>query len=86
MFNYRVSWANGKSRDLPWRHWFRFSKEIRDIRREDLVAFCRLSRQIRGYLFVVKVKVNQSHYYSEVPRGFQEVKVPRLRDNSPGWW
>jgi len=28
-----------------------------------------------------KVKVNQSHYRPEVPRGFQEVKVPRLRDN-----
>ena len=34
----------------------------------------------------VKVKVNQSHYRSEVPRGFQEVKVPRLRDNGPEWW
>ena len=22
----------------------------------------------------------------EVPRGCQEVKVPRLRDNGPGWW
>jgi hypothetical protein len=33
-----------------------------------------------------KVKVNQSHYRPEVPRGFQEVKVPRLRDNGPGWW
>ena len=22
----------------------------------------------------------------EVPREFQEVKVPRLRDNGPGWW
>ena len=31
-------------------------------------------------------KVNQSHYRPEVPRGFQEVKVPRLRDNGPGWW
>ena len=29
-------------------------------------------------------KVNQSHYRPEVPRGFQEVKVPRLRDNGPG--
>jgi len=28
-------------------------------------------------------KVNQSHYRPEVPRGFQEVKVPRLRDNDP---
>ena len=30
--------------------------------------------------------MNQSHYRPEVPRGFQEVKVPRLRDNGPGWW
>ena len=30
--------------------------------------------------------INQSHYRPEVPRGFQEVKVPRLRDNGPGWW
>jgi len=22
----------------------------------------------------------------EVPRVFQEVKVPRLRDKGPGWW
>ena len=29
---------------------------------------------------------NQSHYRPEVPRGFQEVKVARLRDNGPGWW
>jgi len=27
-------------------------------------------------------KVNQSHYRPEVPKGFQEVKVPRLRDNA----
>jgi len=32
------------------------------------------------------MKANQSHYRPEVPRGFQEVKVPRLRDNGPGWW
>ena len=31
-------------------------------------------------------KANQSHYRPEVPRVFQEVKVPRLRDNVPGWW
>ena len=31
-------------------------------------------------------KVNQSHYRPEVPRGFQEVKVPRLRDTDSGWW
>jgi len=28
-------------------------------------------------------EVNQSHYRPEVPRGFQEVKVPRLHDNGP---
>jgi len=42
-------------------------------------------------LFVVmnikkKVKLHQYHYRSEVPRAFQQVKVPRLRDNGPGWW
>ena len=31
-------------------------------------------------------KVNQSRYRREVPRGFQEIKVPRLRDNGTGWW
>ena len=34
----------------------------------------------------IKVKRNSSHYRPDVPRGFQEVKVPRLRDNGPGWW
>jgi len=33
-----------------------------------------------------KVTVNQSHYRPEGPKGVQEVKVPRLRDNGPGWW
>jgi len=36
--------------------------------------------------FLVINKLNQSHYRPEVPRGFQAVKVPRLRDNVPGWW
>ena len=31
-------------------------------------------------------KVNQPHYRPEVPRGFHEVKVTRLRDGDPGWW
>jgi len=30
--------------------------------------------------------VNQSHYRPKVPRGFQEVKVPRLHDSDPEWW
>jgi len=29
-------------------------------------------------------QVNQSHYRPEVPREFQEVKVPGLSDNGPG--
>jgi len=29
----------------------------------------------------IKVKVNQDR-----PRWFQEVKVPRFRDNGTGWW
>jgi len=28
--------------------------------------------------------VIQSHHRPEVPRGFQEIKVTRLRDNGPG--
>ena len=41
-------------------------------------SFCNISSY--------KHKKNQSHYRPEVPRGLQEVKVPRLRDNGPGWW
>jgi len=37
-------------------------------------------------VFVKNKKVNQSHYRPVVHRGFQEVKVLRLRDNGPGWW
>ena len=32
------------------------------------------------------IKVNQSQYRSEVPRGFQKVNVPRLDDSGLGWW
>ena len=32
------------------------------------------------------MKVIQSHYRPEVPGGFHEVKVPRLRDSGSGWW
>jgi len=34
----------------------------------------------------VKVKVTQFHYRPEVPICLQEVKVPRFRDNSTGWF
>jgi len=33
--------------------------------------------------YPAEVKVN---YGPEVPRGLQEIKVPRLRDSGPGWW
>jgi len=32
----------------------------------------------------IKVTVNQSHYMPEVPRVFQEIKVPRLHNNDQG--
>jgi hypothetical protein len=34
----------------------------------------------------VNVKVKQSHYSLEWPRGLQEFKVPRVHDNGTGWW
>jgi len=40
---------------------------------------------INGTNFVKDVK-NQSNYRPEVPRGFQEIKVPRLRDSGPERW
>ena len=46
----------------------------------------RRRRTIKCFLTMQKVKVNQSHYRSEVPRVFHEVKVPSLRDNGLGWW
>ena len=57
--------------------------------------FCLFSTSVRSFdvlssclrlSFIVSVKVKQSRYSPEVPRGLQEVKVPRLRDNGPGWW
>ena len=35
------------------------------------------------YIYIY-ISLNQSHYRPEVPRGFQEVNIPRLRDNDPG--
>jgi len=53
--------------------------------------FCSLFRT--GYatsspyeINVSTIQVNQSHYRPEVPRGFQEVKVPTLRDSGTGLW
>jgi len=38
------------------------------------------------YIYICNKKVNQFHYRPEVPRGFQGVKVPRLRGNGPELW
>ena len=46
-------------------------------------AYC-ISQAVSICVYIKKV--NQSHYRHEVPRGFQEVKVPRLRDSGPGLW
>ena len=50
-----------------------------------LCTWCKLQQNLVRHLRIAG-KVNQSHYRPEVPRGFQEVKIPRLRDNGPGWW
>ena len=38
------------------------------------------------HIYIHIYKVNKSHYRPEVPRSLKEVKVPRLRNNGPGWW
>ena len=38
-----------------------------------------------GSFFLVK-RYSSPVTGPEGPRGFQEVKVPRLRDNGTGWW
>ena len=36
------------------------------------------------YIYNIQYRdISQPHYRPEVPTGFQEVKVPRLRDNGP---
>ena len=37
----------------------------------------------KGDIYIYIYIYNHSHYRPEVPRGFQEVKVPKLRDNGP---
>ena len=55
----------------------------------ELALFTRLCRDIWSTKHKMlknvslKVKVKQSRYR---PRGFLEVKIPRLRNIGPGWW
>ena len=39
-----------------------------------------------AYRTTIKVRVNSPVTGSEWPTGFQEVNVPRFRDNGKGWW
>jgi len=54
-------------------------------------VFSRLGLMLRTYspidtgILLNTLKEKQSHYRPDVPRWFQEVKVPRLRDNGAGW-
>jgi len=57
-----------------------------EIHTKHINTLCGQNVELFNVKLAVKVKVNQSHYRPEVPRGFQEVKVPRLRDNGPEWW
>ena len=63
---------------------FRFSAEISP---ESL--FCSESSFFSLTLHMtahIRVKVNRCHYRPKVPGGFQEFKVPRLRDSGPEGW
>jgi len=42
--------------------------------------------QIIGNITTLLVKQSSPVTGLEWPRGFQEVKVPRFRDNGTGWW
>ena len=37
-------------------------------------------------MMIIIIIIKQSRYRPGVPRGFQEVKVPRFHDNGTGWW
>ena len=48
------------------------------------ICFC-VNRHILYFSFDCNCKISPVTGL-EWPRGFQEVKVPRLRDSGPGWW
>jgi hypothetical protein len=45
-------------------------------------------RIFNGWIMILYDEGNESSPMTGLdrPRGFQEVKVPRLRDNGTGWW
>ena len=65
---------------MPWH--IRISKNHHGILQYQKITMGYYDVRITSW----NIKVHQSHYRPEVPRGFQEVKVPRLCDKGPGWW
>ena len=63
---------------------FLFSEMLKILQAERIWYF--LKELLRPHAVNSNKKVKQSLHRPEVPRGFQEVKVPRLRDNRPRWW
>jgi len=56
---------------------------------QEIQNFTEMSNcDVRGTVsfVVVQLEVNQSVTGLEWPRGFEEVKIPRLRDNGLRWW
>ena len=80
--------ANFAMAILPHRHIPKFSRCPRSAFQsvQVLAPQTGIFQEYNSFSFFRKIKVNQSHYRPEVPRGFQEVKVPRLRDDGPEWW
>jgi len=69
---------------------YRISDVNREVTRKLLptnmtvVSYCVFKTQKIGWKLILKGKAVPLQ--AEMPRGFQEVKVPRLRDNGPEWW
>ena len=81
---YQVSWKS-----VNWEPSCSIQTERRIDRRsawrnESFFAILRTRHAHVVVLNEKKVKVNQSRYRPEWPKGFQEVKVPRFHDNGTG--
>jgi len=57
-----------------------------DFKCVDIHSVYKTHTHTQKHTHIYIYQLNQPRYRPEVPRGFQEVKVPRLRDSGPGWW